>query len=169
MNKEVSAPETGNWRSRGIRDRERNEGHNVISGDNQGKTHNGGKSIDTLLWKPTALPQNGPACSRCPQGWGGRGGVDARYPLPAKQPELCDPADAPPYKTPPNLAPSSVHHWKQQIYVIGYKRSDSFGLLHGVGCFDSRPFLSLAPCSRKELTTSWSSLNSQNTIQMSAI
>lgn len=49
MNKEVSAPETGNWRNGGIRDRERNEGHSVISGDNQGKPHNWGKSIDTFL------------------------------------------------------------------------------------------------------------------------
>lgn len=55
MNKEVSAPETGNWRSRGIRDREGNEGQSVISGDNQRKTHNWGKSRDTLLWKATEI------------------------------------------------------------------------------------------------------------------
>lgn len=49
MNKEVSAPATGNWRNRGIRDREGNEGQRVISGDYQRKTHNWGKNRDTPL------------------------------------------------------------------------------------------------------------------------
>lgn len=38
MNKEVSAPETGNWRNREIgeiRNRERNEGYSAISEDSQ--------------------------------------------------------------------------------------------------------------------------------------
>lgn len=72
MNKEVSAPETGNWRNRGIRDREGNEGQSVISGVDQRKTHNWGKSRDTLLWKPTVTAENGPAHHHCPQGSAGR-------------------------------------------------------------------------------------------------
>lgn len=71
MNKEVSAPETGNWRNREIKNRGRNEGYNVISEDNQGKTHNWGKSIDTVFWKPNAPAENGSACCCCPQGSGG--------------------------------------------------------------------------------------------------
>lgn len=83
MNREVSALETGNWRNKGIRDKKRNEGHSVIYGNNRGKTHNWGKSIDTLLWKPA---ENGPSCHCCLQGPGeGRSAVDACYPLPPKQ------------------------------------------------------------------------------------
>lgn len=70
MNKEVSAPETGNWRSRGIRDREGNEGQSVISGDNQRKIHNWGKSRDTLLWKATETAENGPAHHHWEEVWG---------------------------------------------------------------------------------------------------
>lgn len=74
MNKEMSAPATGNWRNRGIRDREGNEGQRVISGDNQRKTHNWGKNRDTLLWKPTVTAENGPAHHHCLQGSVGRKG-----------------------------------------------------------------------------------------------
>lgn len=79
----MSAPETGNWRNRGIRDKKRNECHNVIYGNNQRKTHNWDKSIDTLLWKPVKMVLPVTAAWRALEG--GRGAVNARYPLLPKQ------------------------------------------------------------------------------------